>query len=105
MALFKHFAITAKSMGFDFRAEAFNVFNHREYAWLGGGTAARQRTTARVSNSNNTLTCYNGASFSAGDIRRGTAANAYLRPAVTHNGRILQLGAACPQIELASPSS
>ena len=90
MALFKHFAIT-ESMGFEFRAEAFNVFNHREYAWLGGdgGSAANN---SPFSNSNNTLTCYNGANFSAGDPTC-TAANAYLRPAVAHNGRILQLGA------------
>ncbi len=30
MALFKHFKIT-ESMGFEFRAEAFNIFNHVEY--------------------------------------------------------------------------
>ena len=27
-------------MGFEFRAEAFNVFNHIEYAWLGGDTGS-----------------------------------------------------------------
>jgi hypothetical protein len=89
MALFKHFAIT-ESMGFEFRAEAFNVFNHIEYAWLGGdgGSAA---SNSPFASSNNTLTCY-GANNSAGDPTC-TAANAYLRPAVAHNGRILQLGA------------
>ena len=35
MAIFKHFAIT-ESMGFEFRAEAFNVFNHSEWGNLGG---------------------------------------------------------------------
>ena len=61
MALFKHFAIT-ESMGFEFRAEAFNVFNHREYAWLGGdgGSAANN---SPFSSSNNTLTCYDGANY------------------------------------------
>ena len=89
MALFKRFAIT-ESMGFEFRAEAFNVFNHIEYAWLGGdgGSAA---SNSPFASSNNTLTCY-GANNSAGDPGC-TAANAYLRPAVAHNGRILQLGA------------
>ena len=31
MALFKHFAIK-ESMAFEFRAEAFNVFNHTEWS-------------------------------------------------------------------------
>ncbi len=35
MALLKHFPIT-ESKYFEFRAEAFNVFNHVEYNWLGG---------------------------------------------------------------------
>jgi hypothetical protein len=89
MALFKHFAIK-ENMSFEFRAEAFNVFNHIEYAWLGGdlGSAA---SNSPFSSSNNTITCY-GANNSAGDPAC-TAANAYLRPAVAHNGRILQLGA------------
>jgi hypothetical protein len=89
MAIFKHFTIK-ESMGFEFRAEAFNVFNHIEYAWLGGdsGSAA---SNSPFGNSNNTLTCY-GANNSAGDPAC-TTANPYLRPAVAHNGRILQLGA------------
>lgn len=41
MALLKHIAVT-ESKYFECRAEAFNVFNHREYAWLGSdaGSAA-----------------------------------------------------------------
>ena len=35
MALIKHFAVT-ESKYFEFRAEAFNVFNHTEFSWLGG---------------------------------------------------------------------
>ncbi len=99
MAVFKHFAIT-ESMGFEFRAEAFNVFNHIEYAWLGGdsGSAA---SNSPFASSNNVLTCY-GVNNSAGDPSC-TAANAYLRPAVAHNGRILQLGAKF--IFFASPCS
>jgi hypothetical protein len=89
MALFKHFTIK-ENMSFEFRAEAFNVFNHIEYAWLGGdlGSAA---SNSPFASANNTLTCY-GANNSAGDPAC-TAANAYLRPAVAHNARILQLGA------------
>ncbi len=90
MALFKHFAIT-ESMGFEFRAEAFNVFNHIEYAWLGGDTGSAAHNSP-FGQSNSTLTCYAGADNSAGDPGC-TGANAYLRPAAAHNGRILQLGA------------
>jgi Carboxypeptidase regulatory-like domain/TonB-dependent Receptor Plug Domain len=88
MALFKHFAIR-ESMAFEFRAEAFNVFNHLEYAWLGGdsGSAASNSPNG---NPNNTITCY-GANNSAGDPNC-TSSNGYLRPAVAHNARILQLG-------------
>ncbi|HEX3353205.1 MAG TPA: carboxypeptidase-like regulatory domain-containing protein [Terriglobales bacterium] len=90
MAVFKHFAIT-ESVGVEFRAEAFNVFNHIEYAWLGGdgGSAA---SNSPFGSSNSTLTCYGGAGNTAGDPGC-TGANAYLRPAAAHNGRILQLGA------------
>jgi len=89
MAIFKHFAIK-ESVAFEFRAEAFNVFNHIEYAWLGGdgGSAA---SNSPFGNANSTLSCY-GANNSAGDPTC-TSANPYLRPAVAHNGRILQLGA------------
>jgi hypothetical protein len=90
MALFKHFAITEK-VGFEFRAEAFNVFNHIEYAWLGGGLGSAASNSPYAS-SNNTLTCYAGPNNSAGDPSC-TSGNGYLRPAVAHNGRILQLGA------------
>ena len=90
MAVFKHFAIT-ENIGFEFRAEAFNVFNHIEYAWLGGdGGSAAQNSP--FGSSNSTLTCYGGPGNTAGDPGC-TAANAYLRPAAAHNGRILQLGA------------
>ncbi len=89
MALFKHFAIK-ESMSFEFRAEAFNVFNHIEYAWLGGDLGSGA-SNSPFSSTNNTLTCY-GVNNSAGDPAC-TSANAYLRPAVAHNGRILQLGA------------
>lgn len=88
MAIFKHFAIK-ESMAFEFRAEAFNVFNHIEYAWLGGDTGSAASNSPFAS-SNNTLTCYE--QLSPGCTAPGNG-NPYFRPAVAHNGRILQLGA------------
>jgi hypothetical protein len=88
MALIKHFAVT-ESKYFEFRAEAFNVFNHVEYNWLGGdaGSAADNSGRGTISN---TLACYGEAApFTAGDA--SCAGNAYLRSAGTHLPRIMQL--------------
>jgi hypothetical protein len=88
MALFKQLAITER-VRFEFRAEAFNVFNHIEYAWLGGGFGSAA-SNSPFGSSNNTVTCYEqqtpGCTTEAGG-------NSYFRPAAAHNGRILQLGA------------
>ena len=93
MALFKHFAIK-ESLAFEFRAEAFNVFNHIEYAWLGGDTGSAASNSPFASN-NNTLTCYEQQSpgCTAPPSPPSTILNPYFRPAAAHNGRILQLGA------------
>jgi hypothetical protein len=98
MALLKHFAVT-ESKYFEFRAEAFNVFNHLEYSWLGGdgGSAANNAGLGTLANE---ITCYGGATNNAGDpscssaalIALGEGANPLLRPAATHLPRILQLG-------------
>jgi hypothetical protein len=88
MALLKHIPVT-ESKYFEFRAEAFNVFNHVEYNWLGGdaGSAADNSGRGTISN---TLACYGPAApFSAGDA--SCAGNAYLRSAGTHLPRIMQL--------------
>jgi hypothetical protein len=88
MALLKHFPVT-ESKYFEFRAEAFNVFNHVEYNWLGGdaGSAADNAGRGTVSNE---LACYGGAApFSAGDPT--CSGNPYLRSAGTHLPRIMQL--------------
>ena len=85
MALFKHFAITER-VSFEFRAEAFNVFNHTEFAWLGGG-AGSAGGNSPFSNATNSAACYEGTNFSA------DCGSAFLRAAAAHNGRILQFGA------------
>jgi len=88
MALLKHFAVT-ESKYFEFRAEAFNVFNHTEFAWLGGdpGSAASNTPFGSPTNS---VGCYGGANNSAGDSScTGTAALFHAN--AVHNARILQL--------------
>jgi Carboxypeptidase regulatory-like domain len=93
MALLKHFAVT-ESKYFEFRAEAFNVFNHIEYSYLGGdaGSAADNANGGGKTNANQT-TCYGGSGNSAGDASC-VAAGATLplfRASSAHNARILQL--------------
>jgi hypothetical protein len=69
MALFKHFAIK-ESLAFEFRAEAYNVFNHTEW----GNIAA--------------------SAGSAGGSGNNTLGNpGFLQVSSAHNPRILQLGA------------
>jgi Carboxypeptidase regulatory-like domain len=78
MALFKHFAIK-ENMAFEFRAEAFNVFNHPE--WSGPGATAG-------------MSCAGGPNNSAGDsscVAPGGANLFEINSA--HLARILQLGA------------
>jgi hypothetical protein len=86
MALYKRFAIK-ESVAFEFRAEAFNVFNHIEYAWLGGDTGSAPNSPF----SNRTTRLPATAAPTIPRAIRCTSANAYLRPAAAHNGRILQL--------------
>ena len=74
MALFKHFAINER-MGFEFRAEAFNVFNHTEWQGIAGDAGS---ATSNVGVSNNTFSL---------DPTSG-----FLRVSAAHNPRILQLG-------------
>ncbi len=73
MGLFKHFALS-EVRAFEFRAEAFNVFNHTQW-----------------SNVNNSTSCFAGTDNSAGDPTC-LPNNNFLRPSSAHNPRILQLG-------------
>jgi hypothetical protein len=79
MGLFKHFAIT-EARAVEFRAEAFNIFNHTQWMPLGGLNSA----------GNNSTSCFAGANFSAGDSSCLTGST-FLRPTGAHNARILQL--------------
>jgi carboxypeptidase family protein/TonB-dependent receptor-like protein len=87
MALIKHFPVT-ESKYFEFRAEAFNVFNHVEYTWLGGDAGSAADNSGRGTNSNE-IACYGGVNNSAGDP--SCVGSSYLRSAGTHLPRIMQL--------------
>jgi hypothetical protein len=73
MGLFKRFAIN-ENTAFEFRAEAFNAFNHTQWSSISLGA-----------------TCYAGPNNSAGDPSC-IAGNTFLHPTAAHNPRILQLG-------------
>ncbi len=74
MGLFKKFYITEVDH-FEFRAEAFNIFNHTQFSSVNGS-----------------ISCYDPAS----SYNAGTAAclgqTNFLEPTAAHNPRILQLG-------------
>jgi len=77
MGLFKHFPLRSEQRALEFRAEAFNVFNHTQWSGVNSGAS-----------------CHGGANNSAGDPSCFTSANAtnFLLPSGAHNPRILQLG-------------
>ncbi|MGA7569088.1 MAG: carboxypeptidase regulatory-like domain-containing protein [Terriglobales bacterium] len=72
MALFKSFAVT-ESKRFEFRAEAFNVFNHTEWLPIYGDAGSGANANSSYSN--------------------GYGANTLFQFLGAHNPRILQLGA------------
>jgi len=77
MALFKHFKITER-MSFEFRAEAFNIFNHTQWRPIAGDSGS---AASNLGESNNVLS-------SPFDPTSG-----FLQVTDAHNPRILQLGA------------
>jgi len=72
MSLFKRFAIR-ETMAFEFRAEAFNIFNHTQWQGIGGDSGS--------------------AAANVGVTNNGVATEGFLRVSAAHNPRILQLGA------------
>jgi hypothetical protein len=75
MALFKHFKIT-DTMAFEFRAEAFNIFNHTQWRPIAGDSGS---AASNLGESNNTFSL--------------NPADGFLQVTDAHNPRILQLGA------------
>ncbi|MGH9652294.1 MAG: hypothetical protein ACRD6B_02385, partial [Bryobacteraceae bacterium] len=73
MGLFKDFHLS-EARYFEFRAEAFNVFNHTQWKTIDGGAA-----------------CYAGSNNSAGDPSC-LPGSTFLHPTAAHDPRILQLG-------------
>ncbi|MGA9813476.1 MAG: carboxypeptidase regulatory-like domain-containing protein, partial [Terriglobales bacterium] len=67
-ALFKHIKIR-EQMGFEFRAEAFNVFNHTEWGNIAGDSGS-----------------------AGGDGNNTLGSDSFLRASSAHNARIMQLG-------------
>jgi hypothetical protein len=89
MALFKRFQV-AEWGAFEFRAEAFNIFNHTEWGPVGGdaGSAAYNG----FSSNTNAANCFAGPNNSAGDPScLGNSTFLYI--GIAHPARILQLGA------------
>jgi hypothetical protein len=87
MAIFKHFKVR-ESVSFEFRAEAFNVFNHTEFGYIGGDTGSAGNNSP-VSSFSNSVGCYAGPNNSANDP--SCLGGGLLRPASAHEARILQL--------------
>jgi hypothetical protein len=88
-ALFKHFQVKERA-AFEFRAEAFNIFNHTEWGPVGGdaGSAAYNG----FSSSTNAANCFGGPNNSAGDPSC-LGSSTFLYIGIAHPARILQLGA------------
>jgi hypothetical protein len=85
MALFKTFAIH-EAIALQFRVEAFNVFNHTQ--WASGNPTASTTGSGGVANA--TIACYGGTNNSAADP--ACLGNGFLQPQAAHDPRIFQFG-------------
>jgi hypothetical protein len=86
-AILKHFKVT-EGTTLEFRAEAFNVFNHTEFIVY---------DPDRGNQANNTISCYGPESYSAGDpgnYLTGSCLNgtSFLHPLEAHRPRTVQFG-------------
>jgi|HubBroStandDraft_6_1064221.scaffolds.fasta_scaffold00879_6 hypothetical protein len=88
MALLKHFH-TSESTTLEFRAEAFNIFNHTQF---------RIFDPDKGNLANNTVSCYGGVANTAGYINDNPGGtnclegNSFLRPIDAHRPRTIQFG-------------
>jgi len=88
MAVFKHFEVKEK-LAFEFRAEAFNVFNHTQWLPIAGDSGSG---AGNNSSGTNSFSCYSGTDNSAGGSCIGPGGANLLQIGGAHNARILQLG-------------
>ncbi len=80
MGLFKHFKID-ESKAIEFRAEAFNVFNHPQWNGINNGSCGYEVNSGAPD-------CVNGSS----DPNNQLIASGFLHPSGAHNGRIGEFG-------------
>ena len=85
MALLKHFKPFGEGRDLEFRAEAFNVFNHTQF---------RITDPANPGNTgNNVASCYGGqAEFYSSGASNCLVGQSFLHPVDAHDPRILQFG-------------